>query len=528
MMTPSPSTLWQRWVARSVIVLLVVVGCYEHLWVLGHVVFNSDEAIMLLQTKSILHGHFVSFYWGQFYGAGQPYVAAPLVALLGSKAWALRCSGVVLAATASFIVWRVAKRCIESQFLAAAIAALSFAIPSASVVQLTYAYGFRPLTVLCVWLVILVAAKASHDSNDSLWWWALLGLVAGVGWWSSPEIVWGYVPALLVIGPSWWTSRDWSLIARSTLATALGFIAGACVWLWVTVTSHGATLKPQAAPVGHLVRLKDFFVYVLPMVFGIRVPGSGAYTLHGALLTWVVYVAMLVALTASCVVALRRGGLARALGFTAAVSPIIFLLDPATWYWQDGRYAIYLAPLYLVVLGIGLEALLARRMENTQGSRSIIAAALVIGCMALGLMSFHAFEKSVPTTAWFAADDGATSAAQALVGHGVTAGWADYWLAYRLDAFSNGQLHLSAIPGDLDRVLSDRLITQARRPATWLFSGGGSGVAPSPEAMGPAGVKFGHFEHKLRALGVSWRAQRVAGLWVIELDKVVNPRIFVS
>ena len=508
--------------------LILAVGLYEHLWVLGHVTFNSDEAIMLLQTQGILHGHFVSFYWGQFYGAGQPYAAWPLASVFGSKAWVVRISGVILAGIASLLIWRVARRCVESQFLAGAIGALSFAIPAASVVQLTYAYGFRALTLLCVWLVILLAAKVCGNSSPSLWWWGTLGLVAGVGWWSSAEVVWGIVPAAVMVGSLWWSRRNAKEIVRTALATALGFLVGAVVWLWVTVTSHGATLKPQAAPVGHLVRLKDFFVYVLPMVFGIRVPGSGAYTLHGALLTWVVYVAMLVALTASCVVALRRGGLARALGITAAVSPVIFLLDPATWYWQDGRYAIYLAPLYLVVLGIGLEALLARRMENTQGSRSIIAAALVIGCMALGLMSFHAFEKSVPTTAWFAVDDGATSAAQALVGQGVTAGWADYWLAYRLDAFSNGQLHLSAIPGDLDRVLSDRLITQARRPATWLFSGGGSGVAPSPEAMGPAGVKFGHFEHKLRALGVSWRAQRVAGLWVIELDKVVNPRIFVS
>ena len=508
--------------------LILAVGVYEHLWVLGHVAFNSDEAIMLLQTQGLLHGHFVSFYWGQFYGAGQPYVALPLVVALGSKAWVVRLSGVILAGITSVFIWRVARRCVESQFLAVAIGALSFAIPTASVVQLTYAYGFRALTLLCMWLVILLAAKVCGDAPASLWWWGALGLVAGVGWWSSPELVWGLVPAAVMVGTLWWSRRNAKEIVRTALATALGFLVGAVVWLWVTLTSHGATLKPQAAPVGHLARLKDFFLYVLPMLFGLRNSGSGTYILHSAALSWFVYVVILVALIASGVVAWRRGGVARALSVTAAVSPVIFLLDPATWYWQDGRYAIYLAPLYLVVLGTGLEALLRLPKVNTRNLNKAITACLVIGVLALGLMSFHDFQASVPTAGWFAADDGATSAAQALVRQNVTSGWADYWLAYRLDAFSNGQLHLSAVPGDLDRVLSDRLITQARRPATWLFSGGGSGALPQPDAVGPAGVQFGAFEHKLHALGVSWRAQRVAGLWVVELDRAVNPRLLVS
>lgn len=515
-------TMLNRLAGYVVIGTLVVMGFLDRLWLLAHVPLNSDEAIVLLQTEGLLHGHFVSFYWGQFYGAGQPYVALPLAFLLGSKPWVMRFSGVLLSAVIALIVWRIARRVLHGRFSAAMVAALSFVLPFPSVLQFTYAYGFRPVTYLCAWLCVLLSLQVTQK-RSGLWRWVLLGFVSGVGWWSSPEVVWGVLPALFIVLDTWRHHWERRRVSREFLSTLGGFLAGAFVWLWVSVTSRGATLKPQASQSGIARRFVSFFEYVLPQQFGLRQYGPSAETLSHRGLTLVLYLGMLVILVAASYWAIRLGGCRRALGLTAACSPIVFAINPATWYWADGRYALFLAPLYLLVVGIGVEAILTRRnVKRPLALRGAIAI-LVCGIFGLSQMVFISFADSLPPTPAFGADNGARSAAVALVDHGVTAGWADYWLAYRLDAMSTGTLHLSPIPGDLDRVVSDRLITQVTHRRTWIFSGGGDGTVPQGSAMGPAEMKFSSFAAQLKSRDISWSTRRIAGFWVVNLSKFVAP-----
>ena len=508
-----------RWM---ILAAIIAVGCAERFWMFGHVPFNSDEAIVMLQSQGILHGHFVSFYWGQFYGAGQAYVAAPLVAVFGAKAWVLRGSSVLLSALGAMLVWRIAKRGLSNHFLSLVIGALSFCVPLASVMQMTFAYGFRPVTYVCALACILLAVQVTTDA-PVLWRWALLGLVAGVGWWSSPEVVWGLIPAALVIAMAWWPRPDWRAILKQAVVTTAAFCVGAVVWIWVTLSSSGATLKPQASSIGFVGRFTGFFKHTLPQEFGLRVYTTGSYSVSNRALTAALYLLLLVLLGASTYCAVRSRGLRRALGITVALSPCIYALNPATWFWLDGRYATFLGPLYLVVIAIGIEDLVDRWPENKFSQYRILVPWVVLICLLMSIGSFVAYRSTQTPSRAFAADEHAQSIAGALVADGVNAGWADYWLAYRLDALSNGQLHLSAVPGDLDRVLSDRLLTAQQRPATWLFVGAGTGVTPAQSAKGPVGLGFGAFVNQIHTFGIGWSAKRIAGIWVVTLTSPVDP-----
>ena len=52
------------------IAVLVVLGLFVRVWILGRTPINSDQAVVGLMAREILHGHLFVFYWGQHYGGG--------------------------------------------------------------------------------------------------------------------------------------------------------------------------------------------------------------------------------------------------------------------------------------------------------------------------------------------------------------------------------------------------------------------------------------------------------------------------
>jgi uncharacterized membrane protein YgcG len=52
------------------IAVLVVLGLFVRVWILGGTPINSDQAVVGLMAREILHGHLFVFYWGQHYGGG--------------------------------------------------------------------------------------------------------------------------------------------------------------------------------------------------------------------------------------------------------------------------------------------------------------------------------------------------------------------------------------------------------------------------------------------------------------------------
>lgn len=92
---------------------------------------------------------------------------------------------------------------------------------------------------------------------------------------------------------------------------------------------------------------------------------------------------------------------------------------------------------------------------------------------------------------------------------GVTDGYADYWVAYRLDILSAGRLQLTPFPGDAQRDPSLARTVDADPAAAWVF------VAPDGLTLsqfgvtlriaGPDGIPEGEFTAALDRMGIAYR-----------------------
>ena len=117
---PRPARLGRP--ARVAVTLLLLLGLLLRIWILGRAPIHSDQAVVGLMAREILHGHLFAFYWGQSYGGGEPYVVAALFALFCESRLVLGMAPLLLDAVAALLVWRVGRRLFDTR--AAVLAAV--------------------------------------------------------------------------------------------------------------------------------------------------------------------------------------------------------------------------------------------------------------------------------------------------------------------------------------------------------------------------------------------------------------------
>jgi surface polysaccharide O-acyltransferase-like enzyme len=128
----------------------------------------------------------------------EPYLIAARSAIFGNSTFLLALVPALLSVGSGLLTWRIARRLVADPALAALAAAAAWVAPQSVSSNATYEYGFRATTLLLGLLLVLVALRIL-DRDRRLLIFVSLGLVAGVGWWSSPEIVYFVVPAALLI-----------------------------------------------------------------------------------------------------------------------------------------------------------------------------------------------------------------------------------------------------------------------------------------------------------------------------------------
>jgi hypothetical protein len=528
----------QRLIERSLGIAGVVLclgillqGLVDRIWALHTVVFNSDEAIDGLQALDITHGHFSALFWGAHYGGTQPYVDAVLFELLPRNSYTLRASTIAISLVGTYFIWKIARRVLEDRVTALAVTAISSAVPVATIFQLVYAYGFRIVTYSCLFLMIYLAIVIG-DGAERWWAFVALGLVGGLGWWSNPEILYGAVPVLVLVAPVLWRRRaSWAWLAPSAQISG-GFLLGSLPWWWASIQTHFTTLQFQGGSSSLGARLSVYLRWVLPTQLGLRQYGSGAALFFSGhrLAFYALYGLCALVLTASAIAAMAVGGARRAIGAATAASPVIYVLSPATLYWQDGRFAIYFAPLFVMTVAIGLERLskglgVRRRRLAACFEREAVVVALVV---VLLWSSWQLSTWGAVSSIWHwsdQADASAQATATALERAGVTTGWADYWTAYLLDFESGGRLELSATPGNVPRDQALEQVVFKSPRAIWLVSGPSNraGTAPAASASAPGSLTFQQLTERFTSLGVSWTVRSVGGLWVVMPSRVVSP-----
>jgi hypothetical protein len=518
----------------------VVVGAALRAWYLFHHPITSDEAIGGLMAQQALHGHFTAFYWGQSYGGVEPYLIALQYKVFGFTASLLGGVATVLAIGSGLVTWRIARRLVSDGALAALAGAVAWAIPTSAMSSSTYEWGFRGVALLCGLLLVLLSLRVT-DGHQRARDFVALGLVAGVGWWSSPEIVYFVLPAAVLLVQSFRADPATAKGARWVRLLLIGAAAaciGALPWLWANLRSGFASFNQTAyadAP-GYTERLRLFFHYSVGMLFSLRATGSGAWLLWRPL-SVLLLIGFLGSLAVAVVLCLRRGGRSLAIALGVLAFPLLVAYSPTSWFWQDGRYVGYVVPLFVLVLVFGCADLAGRlragRPERDAGTRALgrlLAVGLATALVVLSVANFAVFGN--PHQSFFAnwgdPNRPTQNSVATLESAGVRDGYADYWVAYRLDFLSGGKLQLTVVGTDPDRwaALNQKVATGG--PPAWIF------VPPNatalgqftgtPQIVGPAGISEAQFIGDLQRLGIGYRTVNAGLVHAVVPDRAVPPR----
>ena len=461
----------------------------------------------------------------------------------GQSTFTLTMVPVVLSGVSAVLVWRIAKRFVSDPALAILAGALAWTAPLPAVFQSTYEGGYRGLVLVCGLGLVLCSVRVL-DGYASFLEFVAIGLLVGVGWWALPEIVYFYVPALLIMVGSFLPrlhSGQWAWVAKRSTVAILFAIVGALPWLWSNIQSGFASLDSGSFPgastplnPGFIGRLQHFYHAALPLQLNLRRLVSGDWAFvngassvrHAALVIVVVAVLlMLLVVIALCLMHRRRS---MVLAVTVIVFPILVALQPATWFWQDGRYTAYLGSFLALAVAVASEEAarlwLGRRSPRFHADRNGNSLAQWIMCsavllnLALTVFDFHGSFDVSPASfarAWGNPDAAASRTVAILEQQGIVAGVADYWVAYKLDFLSNGRLAFSVDGSDPNRV--PNVSERAKRGShqAWLFVPDESFPEAAREfgdtqaLVGPAGISEDQFIKQLALHGVGYQVKRV-------------------
>ena len=559
--------------ACSGIVAVVLVGLFLRIWILGREPTGSATAISGLMAREILHGHFSAFYWGQNYGGAEPYVVAAMFALFGQSSFTLGLTPIVLDAIAAVLVWRIGRRLFGSQ-VGVGAALLFWIWPEVYIFDSTQEYGFRFITLGCGLAVMLIAIRIAQrgapvrlprsDSSATVETpdqsaavrhldWLALGLFAGIGWWSSPEVSYYLLPAVVFLG--------WRLLERRievrpgdlTLAIA-GAVVGALPWLWANARSHLGSLRHVRAQPhsSYLSHLSIVFTHVVPIVLGLRltanydnvrqvfVPGSGGFLVGTSGPTWatligeIAYAAVLVAVLVWIVVLIRRKQALVLVG-AALVFPFLYAYSPLSYDWQDGRYGLFLAPILSLLVVSGVHAAFRRLGKPRLAMPLTIVAGLALTLIAASqLYPFTPVSSNASRTGWLSwnADPnlGPLRLVRSLEAADLDHVWAGYYVALQLDWESRGEITVSNVRYGFSPYYS--AVATAKAPA-WLFAEPGSAQAAgyaldtyadllSPTCLIPRSgncedpMDPGSFEAFLAQRGIAYRVVHVGPMIAVQ------------
>ncbi len=396
---------------RAVVIAAAVAGLVLRIWVLRSPLGepNSDDAVVGLMALRSIDGEHFRFYWGQPYGgAFEPELTALFFRVFPRDGWTLRLVPVALHGFAAYLLTRVARRALDPR-VATLAGLLWWIAPAAGVLWSVHAGGYYGALVVIGLAIALVALRIVEQPSrrDAL----LLGVLVGLGVWTSPQIAVLAVPPLVWL--AWHCRTSWRqvpLLIVPTIIVLLPWFAYQLDHDWASVRT-----PPAVQHLSYLDRIGVWFESI-PSLFGMVRPADGRWLFFGA------PIAFAVALAATAMGFVRRRP--RPFFVTAAVvaSSFLFALSP---YATTPDVVRYLYPLVPVVA-----LMIAAAVGSTRAAVAVVALALITTTVAI--VQTAADTDRDPRWWYELAPRDLDPLIAGLDGRGIDRLWAEYWIGYRL------------------------------------------------------------------------------------------------
>ncbi|MDO9541171.1 MAG: hypothetical protein Q7J98_02460 [Kiritimatiellia bacterium] len=204
-------------------------------WQLRHNL-NSDAGIVALMAKHMAAGvDFPIFFYGQAYmGSLEPLVSALFCVLFGT-------SGFMVTLGTAFVGWLILLAVFawarDAHSPAAGLAAMAYCVigPTGFVHYQASPRGGYMVTILLSAMILRLISKLIINGHEnslvSKGKWFILGLLAGIGWWSNQLIVSAiFAAALMAL-----VFLRQKIFSLNTLGAAIGFFIGSLPFWWWNV-----------------------------------------------------------------------------------------------------------------------------------------------------------------------------------------------------------------------------------------------------------------------------------------------------
>lgn len=412
---------------------------------------DSDQAVVYLMAR---HGGGGLLFWGQAYGGTLlQLTAAAAFAVLGAFVPLLQVVEALWWLAAALLVRALGTR-VADRFTGDLAGALLW-LPGPALLWLTVRDpGFYGPAVALGLAALLLAVDAPRRA-------LLLGVVVGLGVWTSPLGLAFGVPALGLV-----------LLRRKGIGLTLAGLAVGLVPYLLALSRHTAATGPAARmPLSQLPhRAAEVVFTLLPAAW----VGDSAFARGVVGMVWVVTVAggLVLALV------LRRPGLG-AVALAGVLVVLVLAGSSAVLLPESLRYGALLAPPALLLL-----AALYGRLGQARWLGWGLVLVLTVSTVSVTAHVTNGF-TSGGSNHWegeggdLRRTDGRISAAReadvpALVRHlrrlGVKAVWADYWVAYCIDAESDEQVLAAPLYTDRHAPYASAAAAQ-ERTAYVVYSG---------------------------------------------------------
>jgi hypothetical protein len=219
----------------------------------GWPALDSDEAIIGLMARHILRGARPAFYYGQHYlGALDAYIAAAFFAVLGPSALALRWSMVPFVIGFLAVVSVLARTAYDDWVALGVLSVLAFGPAYALLRESAVIGGYQETLFLGGALLLLAywrlrrpepAPRTRVELWRALGWYALTGLVIGLGIWSD-QLILPMVGAALVALVA---ARPREALRLPGVALVAGAVVGGWPFWSFNLSHHFATFAELAA-----------------------------------------------------------------------------------------------------------------------------------------------------------------------------------------------------------------------------------------------------------------------------------------